>query len=60
MGRPDPVKGHDFAFSLGLQNLVVTGVTSAPAGVRALGWVSEEKKRLTPVKGKGSHRSISI
>ena len=52
MGRPDPVKGHDFAFSLGLQNLVVTGVTSAPAGVRALGWVSEEKKRELLSKAK--------
>ncbi len=44
MGRPDPVKGHDFAFSLGLSNLKVTGVNRAPQGIEALGWVSEEEK----------------
>lgn len=45
LGRPDPVKGHDFAFELNLSNLVVTGVHSGPEHVDALGWVSEEKKR---------------
>lgn len=44
MGRNDPVKGHNFAYSLGLKDLRVTGVDSAPEGVTALGWVSEEEK----------------
>ena len=44
MGRNDPVKGHDFAYSLGLDDLRVTGVDNAPEGVTALGWVSEEEK----------------
>jgi len=44
MGRADPVKGHDFAFSLGLAKLKVTGLNIAPEGVEALGWVSEEEK----------------
>ena len=44
MGRNDPVKGHDFAYSLGLEDLRVTGVESAPKGVTALGWVSEDEK----------------
>ena len=44
MGRNDPVKGHDFAYSLGLEDLRVTGVESAPEGVTALGWVSEDEK----------------
>ncbi len=44
MGRNDPVKGHNFAYSLGLQDLRVTGVDDAPEGVTALGWVSEEEK----------------
>ena len=44
MGRNDPVKGHEFAYSLGLQDLRVTGVEVAPEGVTALGWVSEEEK----------------
>ncbi|MDC0557239.1 glycosyltransferase family 4 protein [Candidatus Poseidoniaceae archaeon] len=44
MGRNDPVKGHDFAYSLGLEDLRVTGVDDAPEGVTALGWVSEEEK----------------
>ena len=44
MGRNDPVKGHQFAYSLGLQDLRVTGVDKAPEGVTALGWVSEEEK----------------
>lgn len=45
LGRPDPVKGHDFAFGLNLSHLIVTGVYSGPEHVEALGWVSEEKKR---------------
>jgi glycosyltransferase involved in cell wall biosynthesis len=44
LGRNDPVKGHNFAYSLGLDRLVVTGTDSAPEGIEALGWVSEEKK----------------
>jgi glycosyltransferase involved in cell wall biosynthesis len=44
MGRNDPVKGHSFAYSLGLEDLRVTGVERAPEGVTALGWVSEEEK----------------
>ena len=44
MGRDDPVKGHEFSYSLGLDDLRVTGVESAPEGVTALGWVSEEEK----------------
>ena len=44
MGRKDPVKGHAFAYSLGLKDLRVTGVENAPEGVTALGWVSEEEK----------------
>ena len=44
MGRNDPVKGHAFAYSLGLDDLRVTGVERAPEGVTALGWVSEEEK----------------
>ena len=43
MGRNDPVKGHAFAYSLGLDDLRVTGVERAPEGVTALGWVSEEE-----------------
>lgn len=44
MGRNDPVKGHNFAYSLGLEDLRVTGVDSAPEGITALGWVSEDEK----------------
>ena len=44
MGRNDPIKGHSFAYSLGLDDLRVTGVERAPEGVAALGWVSEEEK----------------
>ncbi len=44
MGRNDPIKGHSFAYSLGLNNLRVTGVDEAPEGVTALGWVTEEEK----------------
>lgn len=45
LGRPDKVKGHDFAFTLGLPNLIVTGREQAPSDITALGWVSEERKR---------------
>lgn len=52
MGRNDPVKGHAFAYSLGLDDLRVTGVENAPEGVTALGWVSEEEKwRLLQTAG---------
>ncbi len=52
MGRNDPVKGHAFAYSLGLEDLRVTGVDNAPKGVTALGWVSEEEKwRLLQTAG---------
>mgnify|MGYP001354685771 CR=1 FL=1 len=51
MGRNDPVKGHEFAYSLGLSDLRVTGVENSPDGVTALGWVSEEEKwRLLQIK----------
>ena len=52
LGRPDDVKGHEFAYSLHLPHLVVTGKDEAPQHVRALGWVSEEEKRtlLTTAK----------
>lgn len=56
MGRPDPVKGHEFAerLHLHLQNdvpdvgLWLTGVNrSSVVGIEAKGWVSEgEKQRL--------------
>ena len=52
LGRNDPVKGHKFAYSLGLSNLVVTGTDSAPEGIEALGWVSEEKKLMLLSKAK--------
>ena len=52
MGRNDPVKGHAFAYSLGLDDLRVTGVERTPEGVTALGWVSEEEKwRLLQTAG---------
>ncbi len=52
MGRNDPVKGHEFAYSLGLDDLRVTGVDDAPEGVTALGWVSEDEKwRLLQTAG---------
>ena len=52
MGRNDPVKGHAFAYSLGLDDLRVTGVERVPEGVTALGWVSEEEKwRLLQTAG---------
>ncbi|MDP6869829.1 MAG: glycosyltransferase family 4 protein [Candidatus Poseidoniaceae archaeon] len=44
MGRSDPVKGHDFAYSLGIKNLKVTGVYKAPGNIEALGWVTEVEK----------------
>jgi len=53
LGRPDPVKGHDFAIKIAqsLQQqrpslrLSITGVEHAHQDVvRALGWVSEEEK----------------
>ena len=44
MGRNDPIKGHNFGYSLGLEDVRVTGVDSAPDGVTALGWVSEDEK----------------
>ena len=53
LGRPDPVKGHDFAVKLMSElrqarpqlRLSMTGVEEANAeGVEALGWVSEETK----------------
>ena len=52
MGRNDPIKGHALAYSLGLDDLRVTGVERAPEGVTALGWVSEEEKwRLLQTAG---------
>ena len=46
LGRPDEVKGHDFAYSLRLPRLVVTGRDEGPEHVQALGWISEERKRM--------------
>ena len=53
LGRPDPVKGHDFAVNLVSDlrqsrpqlRLSMTGVENIEAdGVSALGWVAEEEK----------------
>lgn len=45
LGRPDEVKGHEFAYSLHLPRLVVTGRDESSEHVQALGWISEERKR---------------
>ena len=45
LGRPDEVKGHEFAYSLRLPRLVVTGRDEGPEHVQALGWISEKQKR---------------
>lgn len=53
LGRPDPIKGHDFAIKVAETlhserpslRLSITGIEHAHQGVvRALGWVSEEEK----------------
>ena len=46
LGRPDEVKGHEFAYSLHLPQLIVTGRDDGPEHVQTLGWVSEERKRM--------------
>ena len=50
LGRPDPVKGHSFAFDIARRlqkqgwELVATGTEHIEAGIKGLGWVSEQEK----------------
>ena len=50
LGRPDPVKGHSFAFDIARRlqkqgwELVATGTEHCEAGIKGLGWVSEQQK----------------
>ena len=50
LGRPDPVKGHSFAFQIARRllkdgwELVATGTEHCEAGIKGLGWVSEQEK----------------
>ena len=50
LGRPDPVKGHSFAFDIARRlqkqgwELVATGTEHCEAGIKGLGWVSEQEK----------------
>ena len=50
LGRPDPVKGHSFAFDIARRlqmegwELVATGTEHSEAGIKGLGWVSEQEK----------------
>ena len=50
LGRPDPVKGHNFAFDIARRllkegwELVATGTEHCEAGIKGLGWVSEQEK----------------
>ena len=52
LGRPDPVKGHEFAFEIARKmrlegwELLATGTEHCEPGIRGLGWVSEERKNL--------------
>ena len=51
LGRPDPVKGHDFAFKIAREirergwELIATGTTHKEYGITGLGWIDEEKKQ---------------
>lgn len=50
LGRADPIKGHDFAFDIARRlqkegwELVATGTKHSEAGIKGLGWVSEQEK----------------
>ena len=50
LGRADPVKGHGFAFDIARRlqkegwELVATGTKHSEAGIKGLGWVSEQEK----------------
>ena len=50
LGRPDPVKGHSFAFDIARRlqkegwELVATGTEHNEAGIKGLGWISEQEK----------------
>ena len=50
LGRPDPVKGHNFAFDIARQmhkdgwKLFATGTKHCEPGIKGLGWISEQEK----------------
>ena len=50
LGRADPVKGHGFAFEIARRlekegwELVATGTEHSEAGIKGLGWVTEQEK----------------
>ena len=50
LGRADPVKGHSFAFDIARRlekdgwELVATGTKHSEAGIKGLGWVTEQEK----------------
>ncbi len=50
LGRPDPVKGHSFAFDIARRlqkegwELIATGTEHNEAGIKGLGWVTEQEK----------------
>jgi len=50
LGRPDPVKGHSFAFDVARRlqeagwELIATGTEHNEAGIKGLGWVTEQEK----------------
>ncbi len=50
LGRPDPVKGHSFAFDIARRlqkagwELIATGTQHNEAGIKGLGWISEQEK----------------
>ena len=50
LGRPDPVKGHSFAFDIARRlqkegwELIATGTEHNEAGIKGLGWISEQEK----------------
>jgi glycosyltransferase involved in cell wall biosynthesis len=50
LGRPDSVKGHSFAFDIARRlqeagwELIATGTEHNEAGIKGLGWVTEQEK----------------
>ena len=50
LGRADPVKGHGFAFDIARRlekdgwELLATGTEHSEAGIKGLGWVTEQEK----------------
>ena len=50
LGRPDPVKGHSFAYDIARRlqkagwELIATGTQHNEAGIKGLGWISEQEK----------------